>query len=53
MEELIRGAGRVPMQRTTLYQPASAERHARAWNPPALSEPVTTSVSGRAVTLAG
>jgi FO synthase len=52
MEELIRDLGRVPLQRTTLYRPAGAERHARAWDPPALSETVTTGVSGRVVNLA-
>ena len=44
MEELIRDLGRVPMQRTTLYQPAGAERHARAWCAPQLEETVATKV---------
>jgi FO synthase len=52
MEELIRGLGRVPLQRTTLYAHASAERHACAWDPPPLGDTVTTAVSGRAVNLA-
>ncbi len=52
MEALIRGAGRVPMQRTTLYQPASAERRARAWDPPALQHSVTMGARGRVATTA-
>jgi len=52
MEELIRALGRTPLQRTTLYKRASAERHARAWNPPALAEPVAAKVSGRVANLA-
>jgi FO synthase len=47
MEELIRALGRVPLQRTTLYARASAERHARAWDPPQLAETVSAKASGR------
>jgi FO synthase len=52
MEELIRATGRVPLQRTTLYGRASAERHARAWDPPPLTETVTAKVSGRVANIA-
>jgi FO synthase len=52
MEELIRALGRVPLQRTTLYGHASAERHARAWDPPALAETVSAKVSGRVANIA-
>jgi FO synthase len=52
MEALIRGANRVPLQRTTLYRPASAERAARAWAPAELQPPVTRPVSGRSFVLA-
>ena len=41
MEALIREIGREPWQRTTLYRPASAERHACAWDAPALTDVVT------------
>jgi FO synthase len=51
MEALIRDIGRVPMQRTTLYQPAGAERRARAWCAPQLEEAVATKVTGRTVAL--
>ena len=51
MEGLIREIGRTPVQRTTLYQPASAERHARAWSPPQLEQTVATKVVGRTVAL--
>ena len=51
MEELIRDIGRVPLQRTTLYQPAAAERRARAWCAPQLEEAVITKVTARAVAL--
>ena len=52
MEELIRALGRTPLQRTTLYKHASAERHSRAWDPPPLAAPVTAKVSGRVANLA-
>jgi FO synthase len=51
MEALIRDAGRVPMQRTTLYRPADAERQAQAWGAPPLEAPVTSRVTARAATL--
>ena len=52
MEELIRALGRTPRQRTTLYKDASAERHARACDPPPLAEPVASRVSGRVANIA-
>ena len=52
MEQLIRDAGRAPLQRTTLYGQASAERHAQAWKAAPLAETVTTAASGRALNLA-
>jgi FO synthase len=52
MEELIRALGRAPLQRTTSYKRASAERHARAWDPLPLAEPVAARVSGRVANLA-
>jgi FO synthase len=51
MDALIRGAGRVPMQRTTLYQPADADRRAHAWGAPPLEAPVTSRVTARVATL--
>ena len=42
MEELIRGLGRTPRLRTTLYADASAERRAAAFAAPPLAEPVNT-----------
>jgi FO synthase len=51
MEELIRGAGRMALQRTTLYRPASAERCAQAWCAPPLEETVAAKVAARALTL--
>lgn len=42
MEALIREIGRQPLQRTTLYRPASAERRACAWTAPALTDVVTS-----------
>lgn len=40
MEALIRAIGREPVQRTTLYAPASAERRERAWDAPELTQVV-------------
>lgn len=40
MEALIRAAGRVPVQRTTLYRPVDLAAHERALRPAPLSEPV-------------
>jgi FO synthase len=42
MEEIIRSIGRVPLQRTTLYQPAAQERQLAARNAPALQPIVLT-----------
>jgi FO synthase len=39
MEDLIRSAGRVPRQRTTLYGEASPERRAASFGAPPLTEP--------------
>jgi FO synthase len=39
MEELIRSAGRVPRQRTTLYTDAPEERRATSFGAPPLAEP--------------
>jgi FO synthase len=52
MEALIRELGREPQQRTTLYRPASAERHTSAWDAPPLAATVTAAVSARALNLA-
>jgi FO synthase len=40
MEELIRSAGRIPRQRTTLYGDAPEERHRASFGAAPLSEPV-------------
>jgi FO synthase len=40
MEALIRAAGRVPRQRTTLYGDAPAEQRERSFGAPPLSEPI-------------
>ena len=45
MEALIRAAGRVPMQRTTAYAEASAERVAASRDAPPLTPPVNTPLS--------
>jgi FO synthase len=37
MEALIRGAGRIPVQRTTLYLPVPDERRASSWRAPPLA----------------
>jgi FO synthase len=52
MEQLIREIGRVPKQRTTLYQTASEERHEASLCPAELAEPISVRVTGRAMTLA-
>jgi FO synthase len=52
MEELIRGAGREPLQRTTLYLPVSGERSLCAKNAAPLAEPVSTRVASRIVSFA-
>jgi len=52
LEELIRGAGREPFQRTTLYQPVDAERQWQARHAAPLSEARSTPISGRTVSFA-
>jgi FO synthase len=52
MEELIRGIGREPMQRTTLYQRVDAERQWQARNAAPLTDCHSTPISGRTVTFA-
>jgi FO synthase len=42
MEELIRGIGRVPRQRTTLYGEAPAARRAASFAALPLADPVNT-----------
>lgn len=42
MEELIQEIGRIPFQRTTLYQPAAEERHHAAFSAPQLQPIVLT-----------
>jgi len=42
LEAMIRAAGRIPVQRTTLYAPVSAERHAVSFAAPALADVVNT-----------
>lgn len=49
MEALIRETGRVPMQRTTLYRPASMERNEVARHAAPLSEIVAPMVDTRAL----
>jgi FO synthase len=44
MEALIRSAGRVPRQRTTLYADAPEERVRASFGAPPLAEPVTLPV---------
>jgi FO synthase len=44
MEELIRSAGRVPRQRTTLYADAPAERRRASFGAPPLAEPLNPPV---------
>lgn len=45
MEQLIQRAGLEPWMRTTLYRPASDERHAVALDPPDLAEIVLTPIA--------
>jgi FO synthase len=45
MEELIRSAGRVPRQRTTLYGGPPAERTRASYGAEPLAEPVNPSVN--------
>ena len=52
MEELIRGIGRKPVQRTTLYQPVDAERQWQARNAAPLTDCHSTPITGRIVTFA-
>ena len=40
MEELIRSAGRTPVQRTTLYQPSTSERRQASFSAAGLLEPI-------------
>ncbi len=49
MEELIVAAGRTPMQRSTLYQPVSDERHQCAKHAAPLTEPVMAKVNSKVV----
>ena len=44
MEELIRSAGRIPRQRTTLYGEPAEERVAASFGAPPLAEPVNPPV---------
>ncbi len=52
MEALIRGVGREPMQRTTLYQRVDSERQWQARHAAPLSEGRSTPISGRSVSFA-
>jgi FO synthase len=52
MEELIRGVGREPWQRTTLYQAVDAEGQWRARHAAPLTECRSTPISGRTVSFA-
>ena len=42
MEEVIRGLGRVPRQRTTLYGDAPIERRAASFGAAPLTDPINT-----------
>jgi FO synthase len=42
MERLIRGAGRIPQQRTTLYAPVSEERREASFHAAPLLDPIQT-----------
>jgi FO synthase len=44
MEALIRSAGRVPRQRTTLYEPAPEERRRASFDAVPLAEPLNPPV---------
>jgi FO synthase len=44
MEALIRSAGRVPRQRTTLYADAPPERRAASFGAPPMAEPLNPPV---------
>ena len=52
MEELIRGVGREPWQRTTLYQAVDAERQWQARHAAPLAECRSTPIRGRTVSVA-
>ena len=52
LEELIRGAGRVPVQRTPLYESVDAERQWQARHAAPLREGRATPISGRTVSFA-
>jgi FO synthase len=52
MTDLIRAAGREPMQRTTLYQAVDAERQWQARHAAPLAECRSTPISGRSVSFA-
>jgi FO synthase len=52
LEELIRGAGRLPVQRTTLYQTVDAERQWQARHAAPLSEGRWSPISSRTVSFA-
>jgi FO synthase len=47
MEDVIRSLGRDPLQRTTLYGDAPAERRQAAKTAPALADPIMTKVSAK------
>jgi FO synthase len=47
LEEIICGAGLKPWMRTTLYQPAPLERRSVAFDPPHLSEVISTPIAGQ------
>ena len=44
MEALIRASGRIPRQRTTLYEDAPAERRRASFGAPPLAEPLDAPV---------
>jgi len=50
MEELIRSAGRIPRQRTTLYEDAPAERRAASFGAAQLAEPINPKVQDAGLT---
>jgi hypothetical protein len=52
MEQLIRAIGRAPLQRTTLYQPASEERHLTALQPAPLTALINSSAANRSLSVA-